>query len=294
MRRSWALWHFGQAVIALVLVSIFAAAQGSAPPSVCASPEAVLARYVDAVGGKAALDVQTLAISAKESECCGFGGETEYYTYKFKWKAPNKVTASGVPYLINVLPVWYPNGIWKFDGESWSDFLGRRRWNGGNSSQQNVDGSLQQQRELKQRKLTARYLYNDEAQFLAFRVAADPLVLIRANELYSDFEVDSDSAAIPGVCVLRANQVRLRRNQRQDILSFDAVSGLLNSWIIQSGFPPQNFPIQFQYQDYRPVGAIKLPFHVYIDFHNMTFRYTSVVQNKPLPDSVFAAKPRKQ
>jgi hypothetical protein len=294
MRRSLAIGYVVQVAIGLALLSVYATAQGTDQASPCASPEVVFKRYVDAVGGKAALDLQSLAITAKESECCGFGNEIEYYTYKFKWKAPNRVTASEVPYLLNALPVWYPNGIFRFDGESWSDFLGRRPLTDASQPQTAGDGSAQQRREARQRVLTARYLYNEDPQFLIFRVAADPLLLIRANELYSSFEVDPDSDPLKGLCILRANQVRLPRNRRQDTLSFNAVSGLLNTWIIQSGFPPQNFMVQFQFQDYRPVGAIKLPFYVNVDFHYMTFRYTSVAPNKPLPDSEFVGKPGKQ
>jgi hypothetical protein len=294
MRKSAAIGHAPQLAVWLVLLFVQAAAQGNDRSSACASPEAVLERYGNAVGGKAALDLQSLTITAKESECCGFGNETEYYTYKFKWKTPNRVTASNVPYLVNILPVWYPNGIWRFDGESWSDFLGRRSQNDIDQPQLIGDDATQQQREARQRALTARYLYNENPQFLVFRVAADPLILIRAHELYSSFEVDPDSNPLQGLCILRANQVRLPRNQRQDILSFNAVSGLLNTWIVHSGFPPQNTPVQFQFQDYRPVGAIKLPFSVSVDFHDMTFRYTSVVRDKPLPDSEFVGKPEKR
>ena len=292
MRRFPANGHTWQAAVGLVLLCVHAAAQANHQASPCASPEAVLERYVNAVGGKAALDLQSLNLTAKESECCGFGNEMQYYIYKFKWKAPNRVTASDVPYLMNALPVWYPNGIWRFDGESWSDFLGRKTQNDVNQSQPAGDGAAQQQREARQRALTAKYLYNEEPQFLVFRVAADPLLLIRAHELYSSFEVDPDSDPLKGLCILRARQVRLPRNQRLDVLSFNAVSGLLNTWIIQAGFPPQNTPVQFQFQDYRRVGAIRFPFYICVDFHDMTFRYTSVAVNKPLSDSEFVGKAR--
>jgi hypothetical protein len=111
--------------------------------------------------------------------------------------------------------------------------------------------------------------------------------------LYSSFEADTKSTEAPGLCILRANQVRLWRNQRQDILYFDAVSGLLKTWKIQTGFPPQNTLVQFQFDDYRQVGAIKFPFHVYFDFNETTFRYTSVVQDEPLVDSEFLEKPKR-
>jgi hypothetical protein len=293
MRKFPAIGHKVCGAIGLALLAVQVPAQGNERSSPCASPEAVLDRYVNAVGGKAALDLQSLAITAKETECCGFGNETENYTYKFKWKAPNRVTASEVPYFVNALPVWYPNGIWRFDGEGWSDFLGRKTQHDINQTQSDGDSPAAQALEARQRALTAKYLYNENPQFLVFRVAADPLLLIRANELYSSFEVDPDSDPLKGLCILRADQVRLPRNQRQDILSFNAVSGLLNSWIIQAGFPPQNTPLQFQFQDYRQVGAIKMPFYIAADFHDMIFRYTSLALNKPLRDSEFEGTPNK-
>ena len=267
----------------LVLIAACAAAQADDRQSVCASPEAVLQRYVDAVGGRAVFDIQSRTITAKETNL-GFG--TEHYIYKFKWKAPNKVTAGSTPYWMGIFPVSYPNGTFKFDGEGWSDFLGRKPRNDESNPQQNGGGSLQRQREL-----TARYPYNESPQFLEFRVLADPLMIARDNELYSRLEADADPAGTPGLCILRADQVRLRRNQRQDLLSFDAVSGLLKTWQVHTGFPPDNNSVEFQFDDYRQVGAIKFPFHVHVDMNDATFRYTGVVQNKRLTDSEFMAKP---
>jgi hypothetical protein len=234
-------------------------------------------RYVDAVGGKAVYDIQTRTITARESNL-GFG--TEHYIYKFKWKAPNKVAAGSTPYLFGILPVSYPNGTFIFDGEGWSNFDRRRSRN---------DESVPQ----RQRELTAKYLYNESPYFLELRVVADPLIIARGNELYSSFEADTNSTEAPGLCILRANQVRLWRNQRQDILYFDAVSGLLKTWKIHTGFPPQNTFVQFQFDDYRQVGAIKFPFYVYFDVNDTTFRYTSVVQDEPLADSEFLEKPER-
>jgi hypothetical protein len=269
--------HKFQVSIWLALISTCATAQANDKPSVCSSPDVVLQRYVDAVGGKAVYGIQTRAITARESNL-GFG--TEHYIYKFKWKAPNKVAVGSTPYFFGVLPVSYPNGTFIFDGVGWSDFDRRRSRNDENVSQ-------------RQRELTAKYLYNEGPYFLELRVVADPLILTRANELYSSFEVDTKSTEAPGLCILRANQVRLWRNQRQDILYFDAVSGLLKTWKIQTGFPPQNTLVQFQFDDYRQVGAIKFPFHVYFDFNETTFRYTSVVQDEPLADSEFLEKPKR-
>lgn len=263
--------------ICLALMAACAMAQMSDKSSACPSPEAVLQRYVDAVGGKAVDEIQSRSVTAHESNP-GFG--TEHYVYKLKWKAPNKVAAGSTPYLFGMLPVSYPNGTFIFDGKGWSDFDRRRS--------RNDEGDSQRERELK-----ARYVYNENPYFLELRVVADPLIVAHANQLYSSFEADTNSTEDPGLCILRANQVRLRRYQRQDILYFDAVSGLLRTWKIRTGFPPQDTLVQFQFNDYRQVGAIKFPFYVYIDFNDTTFRYTSVVQNEPLADSTFQEKPER-
>jgi hypothetical protein len=115
--------HKFQVSIWLALISTCATAQANDMPSVCSSPDVVLQRYVDAVGGKAVYGIQTRAITARESNL-GFG--TEHYIYKFKWKAPNKVAVGSTPYFFGVLPVSYPNGTFIFDGEGWSDFEGDR------------------------------------------------------------------------------------------------------------------------------------------------------------------------
>ena len=261
-------------LIGLALVPMAAAGQADAAASACSSPETVLQRYIDAVGGKAVYDVQSRIMTAKETNL-GFG--TEHYIYKFKWKSPNMVTAGNSPYVMGVLPISYPNGTFKFDGEGWSDFLGKKRQN---------DPSVSD----RQRELTAKYPYNEGPYFLELRVIADPLILTRAKELYSGFEAESDSPDSAGLCILRANQVRLWRNRRQDILSFDAASGLLKTWEVHTGFPPNNARVQFQFDDYRPLDAIKFPFYVYFDLYDATFRYTKVVQNQPVSDSEFEGK----
>jgi hypothetical protein len=76
-------------------------------------------------------------------------------------------------------------------------------------------------------------------------------------------------------------------NKRQDLLYFDAATGLLKTW--QLGIQKRIYA--FKFADYRTVGAVKFPFYVYFDFYDATFRYTSVVHNKPMDDSAFAEKP---
>lgn len=87
------------------LLAASPAAQIENAASACPSPEVVLQRYVDAIGGKAVYDIRSRAMTARESE--GNGG-TEHWVYKFKWKAPNKVAASSNPYLLNIIPVSHP------------------------------------------------------------------------------------------------------------------------------------------------------------------------------------------
>ncbi|MGA2537082.1 MAG: hypothetical protein ABSF53_13785 [Terracidiphilus sp.] len=264
-----------QLAVFLTLISTCVAAQADTNAPACSSPEVVLQRYIDAVGGKGALDTQSRSMTAKETNA-GFG--TEHYIYKFKWKTPNKVTAGSVPYLMGVFPIYYPNGTFKFDGNSWSNFLGRTSHN---------DDALPQ----RQRELTAKYPYNEGPYFLELRVAADPLIVTRANELYTGFEADPGSGGDSGLCVVRANQFRLLRNQRQDTLYFDAASGLLKAWEVHTGFPPNNDPVKFQFDDYRQVGAIKFPFYLHFTFNDTTFRYTNVDLIQPLADAEFQAKP---
>src|ERR1700678_3551603 len=76
-----------RALIWSALIPAYGAAQLNEAASACRSPEVVLQRYVDAVGGKAVYDIQSRVMTARESE-----GDrtTEHYVYKFKWKAPNK------------------------------------------------------------------------------------------------------------------------------------------------------------------------------------------------------------
>ena len=259
------------------LLAASPAAQIENAASACPSPEVVLQRYVDAIGGKAVYDIRSRTMTARESE--GNGG-TEHWVYKFKWKAPNKVAASSNPYLLNIIPVSYPNGTFVFGGEAWSNDDGRA------SRNEDRDPAWQ-------RRLRHKYPYNESPHFLMLRVLADPLMLTRANELYGSFEVDRSAGEHPGVCVLRANGLDERRYRRQDIISFDAVTGLLRKWKIQAGLPLHKIYVQFQFGDYRQASTVKFPFFVYFDFYKDTFRYTRVLNNKALPDSDFVAKPAK-
>lgn len=267
-----------RALIWSALIRACAAAQLNDTASSCSSPEAVLQRYLDALGGKAIFDIQSRIVTARESTSSGRA--TEHYVYKFKWKAPNKVVAASTPYVLNLLPLSYPNGKFIFDGEAWSNNDGRTSRN-------------EERDPLWQRRLRHEYAYNEGPNFLMLRVVADPLMIARAHELYSSLEADNGIPEHSGLCVLRANGIDEWRYKRQEILTFDAASGLLRTWTIQAGLPPHKTYVQFQFENYRQVGTVKFPFQVYFDFFNATFRYTQVVNYKALLDSDFVAKPAK-
>jgi hypothetical protein len=265
-------WKKLSGLIFLALFSTYVRAQVAGTTLDCSSPERVFQRYVDAVGGKAVFDIQSRVMTAKESKT--FRGATENYTYSLKWKAPNKMTAGSVPYLFNTIPVSYPNGTFIFDGEGWSDFDRRKS--------RNEEREAQSVRELRH-----KYLYNEDPYFMELRVVADPLMMTRANELYASLELDTDSNGQQGLCVLRGNGIGKFGFTRHDLLFFDAKTGFLKTW--QVGI--QHKWYAFEFNDYRKVNSVMFPFHVYFDFYDATFRYTSVIQNKPLDDSAFLERP---
>jgi len=259
-------------LIFLAVFSACAGAQANQIASDCSSSEMVLQRYIDAVGGKAVFDVQSRMMTAAESN--SFRGATEHYTYKLKWKAPNKITAGSTPYLFNTIPVSYPNGTFIFDGEGWSNFDRRKS--------RNEESEPQSVRELRH-----KYPYNEDPFFMELRVVADPLMMTRANELYTSLELDTESNAQQGLCVLRGNGIGKFGFARHDLLFFDAKTGFLKTW--QVGI--QHKWYAFKFDDYRKVDAVMFPYYVYFDFYDATFRYTSVVQNKGVDDAAFVEKP---
>ena len=261
-------------LIFLAVVPGCVGAQANQAASDCSSSEVVLQRYVDAVGGKAVFDVQSRVMTAAESNSFGFGSVIEHYTYKLKWKAPNKITAGSTPYLFNTIPVSYPNGTFIFDGEGWSNFDRRKS--------RNEEGEPERVRELRH-----KYPYNEDPFFMELRVVADPLMMTRANDLYASLELDTESNGQQGLCVLRGNGIGKFGFKRHDLLFFDAKTGFLKTW--QVGI--QHKWYTFEFNDYRKVDSVMFPFYVYFDFYDATFRYTSVVQNKPLDDSAFVEKP---
>jgi hypothetical protein len=255
-------------LVCLLLCCICAPAQISTSPSDCATPEIVFQRYVDALGGQAALNqVQTLVVEAQEMEPHTFSPQdTAHYRYQFKWKSPNRVVVKQ-----HQFPFGWTTFI--YSGTAWSNFDGRVSHNEDNTPawRNNLRSSP----------------YNDYPQFLMYRVVADPMLLATTRNLYSGF---ATLPATPEMCVLQAIGKSEWGKERRDILSFDATSGLLKTWAIQMGSPGQEVHTSFQFNDYRQSGPVKIPYSIYFDFYKATFQLTKVISNVPLSDAEFTPK----
>jgi hypothetical protein len=272
----------GNVLLWLLLISSCAAAQAGDPGPECSSPEVVLQRYINAVGGEAALQrIQTRLSEANQSQAATYKPtDLEHFKFRFKWKAPNKVVMRHTDYWFGV-PVRTFLGMvtFKFDGQDWSDSQGRATGN-------------EERTPPRLRKLKAEYPMFDDPERMMARVVADPLMFTRPNELYSNFKISYELKADSGLCVLQASGPDSRVH---DTLYFDAESGLLKTWEIQAPGrrSTRDFYLHFQFSDYRQVGEVKFPFYIYFDFYKATFQFTKVVHNLSLRDSDFLPKPKK-
>ena len=258
-------------LIRVALFFICAAAQTNNLSAECSSPGTILDRYVAALGGQTALrQVQTIIVKARESEPHTFNpASTRHSFYTLKWKAPDKVRAR---------PRYFLSfADWRFDGKAWSIDTGRQSHNNDNQPPWRV-------------KLKAEYPYNDDPPFMMYRITANPIMLATAKDLYSSLELGSSNLQSPGTCVLFANGKSGYGARRRDILHFDAQSGLLKLWEIQVGLPRQVSYVRFTFSDYRTVAPIKIPFRIYFDFYQASFRLTKVTLNAPIDDEEFVPK----
>ena len=252
----------------LLLICNYAVSQSTSTPSNCGVPEVILQRYLAAVGGETAVSqMRTLAIEADESEPHTFNPkETRRSRYKFKWKFPNRVAVKE-RYLLST-------GSFIFDSTGWTNFDGR--------ISHNEDNTPSWRRELK-----STYPYNDNPNFMMFRVVANPILLATTRNLYSGFKT---LASVEGTCLLQASGTTEWKTERRDVLHFDQKSGFLKTWEIQAGLPQQVSYVRFQFDDYQQAGDVKIPTRIYFDFYKATFRLTKVTPNAPLSDAEFVPK----
>ena len=277
-RRHVFLW--------LIVIAIPAAAQSNPSATQCSSPEVILQHYVTALGGEAAIQgIQTSEIETEETRPATFKPTSlDHNRWKFKWKAPNKVQVKQMspPFGITIMPR-LPSSTFMFDGQAWSNYRGR------------VSHNEDRVPPLR-RSLRAKYPYNDYPQNMMNRVVADPLMIARSGDLYSSFTADSDFTASPGYCILHATGPDEFGYRRLDTLYFDAESGLLKSWRIQArsrlqaNFSEQSDFFKFQFDDYRQVDAVKIPFSIYFSFYKANFHFTKVRFNQQLPDAEFTPR----
>lgn len=176
--------------ICTILLPACAAAQSGESADPCSSSEVILQRYVDALGGKQVINnLHSRKAEADESEPYSFKPQdAAHYKYQFEWKAPNKVVAKFVheERLLHIAPIPFARGTFIFDGSSWSDNRGRAL-------------PPQQQQHDWRRRLVFDYPYNAMK-----RVVADPLMISRPWELYSNIKLANDFANDPGTCVVCA------------------------------------------------------------------------------------------
>jgi hypothetical protein len=255
-------------LLCLLLFPSDALAQDNGPASDCATPEIVFQRYVGALGGQAALNqVQTLVVEARETEPHTFSPQDAAHSrYQFKWKSPSRVVVKE-----HQFPFGWATFI--YSGTAWSNFDGRVSHNEDNTPAWRKD--------------LMSSPYNDNPQFLMYRVVADPMLLATTRDLYRSFET---LPGTPEMCVLQASGKSEWGRERRDTLSFDARSGLLKTWAIQMGRPASETYTHFQFNDYRQSGPVKIPFSIYFEFYKATFHFTKVVPNVTLSDGEFMPK----
>jgi hypothetical protein len=255
----------------LLMACLPAAAQSLVAPE-CGSADTVLARYIAAVGGQAALDqLQTLAIEARATEPHTFNpASTEHDHYRFEWRAPGKVRVKQ-----HYALTW---ANWIYDGQAWSLRNGKLS--------HNDDATPEQQKKLKV------LPYNDDPQFLMFRVAANPLLVATTRNLYLRYALAPGAS---GTCVLAAFGTSAW-GERRDALTFNAENGLLKTWAIETGQsgagqPGEPAQVSFQFDDYQPAGNLLVPRLLFFDFYGTAFRINRVAVNASVDDAGFVPRP---
>lgn len=256
-------------LVMALLAAIPCIAQANGIENHCASAEVVVQRYVDALGGEAAIaSVLTRTAEADEDEPASFKkGATEHYKYKFEWKAPDKAVVRKRRRTPLSLGITFQLSHFIFNGKEWSDSRGRR---------------LPPQRNQQAWRQALMFDYPHTA---LWRIGADPIMVARPNDLYDNFILDSDPGVNQGTCTVRARG----KDRRKDILIFDAQTGLLKTWALQME-PRSSFYFRIDFDDYRQAGPVKFPFYVYFDFYRATYLYTKVEHNTSLEDSDFEPK----
>ena len=219
----------------------------------CSSSELVLQRYVDALGGKAALgQVLTRTAEAKVLEPSFKPGHPEHWKYSFEWKSPDKVIFKKSRVILNT-------AVFKFDGQRlWTKMRGKPIPVGGGGQ--------------------------PDAPFIwMIRLMADPLMFANPDTLYSKVrKADPDFTQEHKYCVLEA--IPSEEHQGMHSLFFDAQTGFLR--VVQIQY--RRGALFIHLDDYRETGGVKFPFHIFCDSPlQITADFQKVKNNPPLHDSDF-------
>ena len=261
----------------LIHTHLLAQQQPGLPRADCSSPQTILQRYINAVGGEAALGrTQTRVIEASETEPYSFKpNEFATYEHTIKWKAPRKVAVTRL-HVLAIPGAGRASVEFRFNGHDWSNSDGRASRN-----EENTQPRI--------RKLRADVAYNDYPDKMMWRVVANPLMVAGLDRMYVDLAAAPDQSS-SSLCAVRATAVDQWGAQRNDTLYFGAQDGLLTRWEIQLGAPPNPRHVNFEFGDYRQAGAVKIPFEIYFDLFKARFRLTKVIPDMPIPDQDFEPK----
>lgn len=224
----------------------------TADPDDCLSAERILQRYVDALGGQAALSaIDTRTSVAEALEPSFKPGHPDKRKYVFEWKAPDKVAFKNHTAIFNTF-------TFKFDGESlWTKMRGKPVLAGGKGEGNSPFTSM-------------------------IRIMADPLMFAGPNKLYLEVKKPRyDFTAEHQYCVLHA--VPKANPKGQHILYFDA----LTRWLRVLEIQYRSGSLFIYFDDYRNVDGVKFPFYIYCDNPGITVRFQKVAHNQPIRDAEF-------
>jgi hypothetical protein len=211
--------------------------------------EQVLDRYVEALGGKQALE----KIATRVLKGSRIGADGVLVPEEVQAKAPNKL----------LITTSYPNLVFR------TGFNGAQGWAKSNQGQRDLNGEMLA--ELKR-----------EAEFYKET---------RLKELYSRMRVVGKA----DVGDREAYMVEATPNDGGNTqkLYFDIQTGLLVRKYSETKLALGQFPTQTDYEDYREVDGVKLPFMIRWSIPGRVWgrKITEVKQNVPLDDAQFNVPP---
>ena len=221
-------------------------------PDDCLSTERILQRYVDALGGRAALEgINTRIAEAEALEPSFKPGHPEKRKYVFEWRAPDKVVFKNRTAIFNTF-------TFKFDGTLlWTTMRGKPVLVGGNG-----EG-------------------NSPFTWMV-RVMADPLMFADPHNPYLELRRPRyDFTTEHHFCVVHA--VPKANPKGEHILYFDALTGWLRALVI----PYRSGSFFIYFDDYRDVSGVKFPFYVSCEPQAITVHFQKVAHNQPVRDADF-------